>query len=201
MINKIKQIRRNKQIRRQQQFLKLSQNSVYTSSFMVRLDHPVSNQKYLVIGDQCMINGHFVFEKESGKITIGNRVHIGNSTFISISGIEIGDDVTIAWGCTIYDHNSHSINWSERKDDTLQELKDYKMFGDSTRNKDWLNVKTAPIRIKNKAWIGFGVTILKGVTIGEGAVVAAGSVVTHDVAPYTLIGGNPAQVIKYIERY
>ncbi|MBW7952730.1 MAG: antibiotic acetyltransferase, partial [Chitinophagaceae bacterium] len=38
--------------------------------------------------------------------------------------------------------------------------------------------------------------ILKGVTIGEGAIVAAGSVVTKDVAPYTIVGGNPAKFIK-----
>lgn len=168
--------------------------------FTVRLDHPMLGRKYLVIGDQCMIDGRYIFEKESGKITIGNRVHIGSSTFISIDGIEIGDDVTIAWNCTIYDHNSHSINWNERKNDTLQELRDYKAYGDSTKNKDWSNVKSAPIRIMDKVWIGFGVTVLKGVTIGEGAVVAAGSIVTRDVEPYTMVGGNPAQVIKKLDR-
>ncbi len=41
-----------------------------------------------------------------------------------------------------------------------------------------------------------GVIILSGVTIGTGAVVAAGSVVTKDVAPYTVVGGNPARAIK-----
>lgn len=40
--------------------------------------------------------------------------------------------------------------------------------------------------------------ILKGVTIGEGAIVGAGSVVTKDVAPWTVVGGNPARVIKEI---
>ena len=57
-------------------------------------------------------------------------------------------------------------------------------------------VKDAPISIGNKAWIGFGVTILKGVTIGEGSDIAAGSVVTKDVPSYTLVGGNPAKFIK-----
>ena len=40
---------------------------------------------------------------------------------------------------------------------------------------------------------------MKGVSIGEGAVVAAGSVVTKDVLPYTLVGGNPAKLIKTLK--
>ena len=42
--------------------------------------------------------------------------------------------------------------------------------------------------------------ILKGVTVGEGAIVAAGSVVTKDVAPYTIVAGNPAKMVKSLER-
>jgi acetyltransferase-like isoleucine patch superfamily enzyme len=196
MISKIKRLFRKNVINQLQPYLHLNKGSVYLPGFSVRLDQPIKDRKYLYIGDHCMIDGKFIFEKESGRISIGNRVHIGNSTFISIDGIEIGNDVTIAWNCTIYDHNSHSIHWEERQHDTIQELKDYKLYGNATKNKDWSNVKSAPIKIKDKVWIGFGVTILKGVTIGEGAVVAAGSVITRDVDPFTIVGGNPAQVIK-----
>ncbi len=45
-------------------------------------------------------------------------------------------------------------------------------------------------------WIGHGATIMPGVTIGSGAIIASGAVVTKDVAPYTIVGGNPAQVIR-----
>jgi galactoside O-acetyltransferase len=64
--------------------------------------------------------------------------------------------------------------------------------------KDWSNVHHAPIVIRDKAWIGFGAIVLKGVTIGEGAVVGAGSVVTKDVPDWTVVGGNPAQVLYSI---
>jgi acetyltransferase-like isoleucine patch superfamily enzyme len=46
-------------------------------------------------------------------------------------------------------------------------------------------------------WIGVRATILTGVTINQGAVVAAGAVVTRDVPPYSIVGGNPARVLKY----
>ena len=55
---------------------------------------------------------------------------------------------------------------------------------------------TAPITICDGVWIGARAIILPGVTIGEGAVVAAGAVVTKDVEPWSVVGGNPAKVIK-----
>ena len=54
------------------------------------------------------------------------------------------------------------------------------------------------MRICRNAWIGAGATILPGVIIGENAVVAAGAVVTKDVAPDTIVGGNPAKFIKNV---
>ena len=54
------------------------------------------------------------------------------------------------------------------------------------------------VTIKKNAWIGMNVTICPGVTIGENAIVAAGAVVTKDVAPNTIVGGNPAKFIKSI---
>ncbi len=47
-------------------------------------------------------------------------------------------------------------------------------------------------------WIGSNATILAGVTVDDGAVVAAGTVVTKDVAPNTIVGGNPAKFIKNV---
>ena len=56
-----------------------------------------------------------------------------------------------------------------------------------------------PIVIEDKVWIGINATILPGVKIGYGAIVGAQSVVTHDVPPMTVVGGNPARIIKKIE--
>jgi maltose O-acetyltransferase len=54
------------------------------------------------------------------------------------------------------------------------------------------------ITVEERVWIGGGAIILPGVTIGHNAVVGAGAVVTKNVAPYTVVAGNPAKVIKEI---
>jgi len=46
-------------------------------------------------------------------------------------------------------------------------------------------------------WIANGVTIMSGVKIGDGAIIAANSHVVKDVDPYSIVGGNPAKIIKY----
>jgi len=51
-------------------------------------------------------------------------------------------------------------------------------------------------RVGNDVWLGYGATIMPGVTIGDGAIVATKSVVANDVEPYTIVGGNPARVIR-----
>ncbi|MEJ1921980.1 acyltransferase [Microbacterium sp. KHB019] len=58
---------------------------------------------------------------------------------------------------------------------------------------------TAPVRIEDGAWIGAGSVILPGVTIGRGAIVASASLVMKDVAPNTVVMGNPARVVRHID--
>lgn len=53
----------------------------------------------------------------------------------------------------------------------------------------------APVAIGDYVFIGTGAMIMPGVTLGDGAIVAAGAVVTHDVGPYTIVGGVPARPI------
>lgn len=57
-----------------------------------------------------------------------------------------------------------------------------------------------PVRIGEDCWIGGGAIILPGVTIGDGVTVGAGSVVTKDVESYVVVAGNPAKVIRRLER-
>lgn len=57
-----------------------------------------------------------------------------------------------------------------------------------------------PIRLGRNSWVGFGACVLPGVTVGEGSIVAARSVVAVDVPPFTVVAGNPARVVRQLER-
>lgn len=147
-----------------------------------------SSNNFINIGAKSMIMSKNVFAKENAQIVIGNQTFISGGTMLHCAkSIIIGDDVLISWGCTLVDNNSHSVNFKERKNDLMDWF---------NGKKDWSKVAMAPIIIEDKAWIGFNTIILKGVSIGEGAIVAAGSVITKDVEPYTMVGGNPATLIK-----
>lgn len=164
----------------------------------IRLDNPM-HHKYLHIGKDCIVAGNFVFESSEGKIMIGNHSYVGGGTFISRSSIEIGNNVTIAWGGTFYDHDSHPLDFMKRRKDIDEELNDIRSGRNFITNKDWSDVNSKPIKICNDAWIGMNVIVLKGVTIGEGAIVGAGSVVTKDVPAWTVVAGNPARVVKMLK--
>jgi acetyltransferase-like isoleucine patch superfamily enzyme len=144
----------------------------------------------ITIGDDCLIHCSIDFDAPQGNVKIGDRCFIGASHLVCHSAIEIGNDVIMSWGITVVDHNSHALDWDNRKND----VKEW-----ATGVKDWTHVKTAPVFIEDKVWIGFGASILKGVRIGEGAVIGAKSVVTRDVPAYSVVGGNPARIIKVLE--
>jgi acetyltransferase-like isoleucine patch superfamily enzyme len=174
-------------------------NSRLGHPFRVRFDCP-RTEIALRIGDRCLLNNTFVFESSCGQITVGDGVFINSGTMvISRSSVAIGNGVTIAWDCVIYDHDSHSLDYRDRIADHDQQLIDFPT-GNMIANKNWDTVTTAPIAIQDNAWLGFGVVVLKGVTIGEGAVVGARAVVTRDVPPWTIAAGNPARVVKEIPR-
>ena len=109
-------------------------------------------------------------------ISIGEGTFVNyNCTMLDLAEIRIGDNCLIGPDVGIYTAG-HRLKPEGRV----------------------LDVYGLPITIGNDVWIGGHSAILPGVTIGNGAVIAAGSVVTKDVAPRTLVGGNPARPIKNI---
>ena len=117
----------------------------------------------------------------SSNIEIGNHIYIGPYTFIESGGeqgkIKIGNYVMIAPKCTI-------ISVGHRFDDYKNSIK---LQGSCVKS----------VTIEDDVWLGANTVVLPGVKIGRGAIVGAGSVVTKDVAPYAIVGGVPAKLIKY----
>ena len=112
------------------------------------------------------------------EINVGRNVFINqNCTFYDLGGLDIGDDVMIGPNVSLIT-SGHPIEPSLRHSITIGN----------------------PIVIKRNAWIAANATIIGGVTVGENSVVAAGSVVTKDVPSNTVVGGNPARVIRSIEQ-
>jgi acetyltransferase-like isoleucine patch superfamily enzyme len=139
------------------------------------------------VGDRSILLAQVLFDRDGASLSLGDRTFVGKSMMAIASRVEIGNDVLIAWGCTIVDHDSHALCFSGRKNDVSNWYLGLK---------DWSRVEIEPVTIRDKVWIGLNVVILKGVTIGEGAVVAAASVVTKDVEPWTIVAGNPARVVR-----
>jgi acetyltransferase-like isoleucine patch superfamily enzyme len=127
------------------------------------------------IGDETKI-GTFVEVQKGAKI--GRRCKVSSHSFIC-EGVTIEDEVFIG-------HNVTFIN---------DRFPRATAGGQLQTEADWKCVATL---IKRGASIGSSATILCGITIGEGAIVGAGSVVTKDVAPHTIVAGNPARVLKKV---
>jgi acetyltransferase-like isoleucine patch superfamily enzyme len=145
----------------------------------------------ITIGSQCLIQGQLVVERDDSALDIGDNVLVGGGTVIDCAlSIVIERDVLISYECVIADSDNHSIYPEQRVGDLALWM--------NGRQNNWQLAEMAPIRICEGAWIGARSIILKGVTIGAGAVVGMGSVVTKDVPPRTVVGGNPARVIREI---
>lgn len=110
--------------------------------------------------------------------------------------LTIGDDVSINYGTSIYAERSVSIGNRVRIGPYVS-ITDTDFHDVYDRN---LRPAGMPVVIESDVWIGARVLVLKGVRIGRGAIVAAGAVVTHDVAPFTVVGGVPARQISALDR-
>lgn len=120
--------------------------------------------------------------KENAILIIGDNVGMNGALIYCSNRIEIGD-YSIIGGTRIIDSNFHSV--------------DYRIRRDKSRFNECVS---APIYIGKDVFIGTNCIICKGVKIGDRSVIAAGSVVVKNVPSDCVVGGNPAKVIKYINR-
>ena len=165
--------------------------------------YPHANQEVLITGE-----GHVSFDKG---VILGyrtspdfystytyiearypeSRISIGTDSFfnngVSIisgsreeGGIEIGSRVMLGLGVQIFDSDFHGILAKDRNNPSA--------------------IKTRPVRIGDDCWLGNSAIVLKGVTLGACCVLVAGSVVTESFPADSVIGGNPARLIKTLRQ-
>lgn len=130
------------------------------------------------IGDESKIGAFVEIQKNA---SVGKRCKISSHTFIC-EGVTIEDNVFIGHGVMFI---NDSYPRATAADGNLQ------------TEADWKVERTV---VKKGASIGSGATILSNVKIGENAIVGAGSVVTKDVPRGSIVVGNPAKVLRYIDK-
>lgn len=141
-------------------------NNAYVASFV--------NLYGCKIGDDVKIGAFVEIQKN---VQVGDRCKVQSHSFLC-EGVILESEVFIGHGVIfINDKYPRSTTGS----------------GSVQSEDDWSITKT---HVKHRASIGSNSTVLCGVTIGEGAIVGAGSVVTKDVAPHTVVAGNPARFLR-----
>lgn len=139
-------------------------------------------------------------------LTVGSNIHVGKSTRIwAPDFVYIGDNSYIGKNVSIEANTrigksvliANSVKFAGKNDHDFHDI------GTPVRFSPWIGdaepdskVRAGFIEVGDDVWIGIGSIILSPVKIGKGAIIAAGSVVTKDIAPYAIVGGNPAKFIK-----
>jgi len=145
----------------------------------------------ICLGDNILFNNYndvswycktMIQVKEGASFSMGDYSGMNGVLVYCSNCIIIGKHVKIGGGTRIIDTDFHNLNWQKRQ------------TGDTDI------AKSAPIIIKDDVFVGTNCIILKGVTIGERSIVAAGSVVTKDIPSDSIAAGNPAQIIRSVQR-
>lgn len=144
------------------------------------------------IGEYCYLTAWSNNKSSASEpcVNIGAHCSIGAHNHITASNlIIIGDGFLSGKWVTITDnsHGNYDLN-------SLTDVNGWLKNAPITRP----IVSKGPVVIGRNVWVGDKVTILPGVSIGDGVIIGANSVVTKDIPPYTVVGGNPAVVIKHL---
>lgn len=160
-----------------------------------KIENLSGNPSLISIGSGSVVKGQLLVFAHGGRVSIGQNCYLGEDSKIwSAESITIGDRVFISHNVNIHDTNSHSTNPKLR----YQHIVEIVSTGHPHVNN--FDIISQAVHIEDDVWIGFNSIILKGVRIGRGVVVAAGSVVTKDIPEFSIVAGNPAKIIKKIEK-
>ena len=173
----------SQRIAEQDGLLGISMNSYNCISDNVKMGENVRLSKFInmygcEIGDETKVGAFVEIQKNA---SVGRCCKISSHTFIC-EGVLIEDNVFIGHGVMFINDSYPRATTSD---------------GNLQTEADWKVERTV---IKKGASIGSGATILSNIHVGENAIVGAGSVVTKNVPPNSIVAGNPARILRYIEQ-
>jgi acetyltransferase-like isoleucine patch superfamily enzyme len=146
----------------------------------------------ITIGESSQIRGDLLVFASGGQIKLGRWCYVGPRSTIWSSdpeGIEIGDRALISMDVHIHDTNSHPLDHEKRFAQTRSIIESGHIVEGS-------DIKSAPIKIGDDVWIGFGAVIHKGVKIGNRAIIGARAIVTRDVPDDGMLRHNQTDTAK-----
>ncbi len=141
------------------------------------------------VGGNSVVSGELLVFAHGGDISIGAWSYIGEGSRIwSACSVKIGERVLVAHNVNIFDSLTHPLNARLRHEQFVAILQ--------SGHPRSIDLGERPVVLGNDVWVGANASVLRGVTVGDGAIVGAGAVVVHDVAPYCIVAGNPATVVR-----
>jgi len=148
---------------------------------------PSATLKDATIGAYCEVGARTLLQE----VSMGDYSYVVNDAQITYT--TIGKFVSIA-AMTRINPGNHPMHRATQAHFTYRASAYFPGEADDAEFFDWR--REHHVTIGHDVWIGHGAIILPGRNIGTGAVIAAGAIVTKDVAPYTIVAGNPARVIR-----
>lgn len=143
---------------------------------LTRID--LDNESKLILGcNTIILPGTYITANNNAEIFIGENSYVSQEVIInSQKKIVIGKNVMVGQQVRIMDYDGHYIFSLNEKEKAVNQSK--------------------TVIIKDKVWIGFRASILKGVTIGSNSIIAANACVTSNVPNNVIVAGNPAKIVK-----
>lgn len=133
----------------------------------------MKDNKYIVKGEHSYYDGSLQLKRYGNR---KNKLYIGKFCSISL-------------GLKVFLGGNHRYDWVTTYP--------FNVLWDSAKHISGHPKSNGDVIIQNDVWVGENCTIMSGINIGSGSVIATNSVVTNNIDPYSIVGGNPAKLIKY----
>ncbi len=177
-------------------FRSCGKSVVFGRHLVLRHPHKIDIGDRVVIDDHCVLDAK---REDEARIALGNGVLLSRGTVISTAGVvEIGENGNLGLETVV--HCDHEVILGRS---VLTAARCY-LMGVADYRHDRTDVPVVaqgkgpkrPLRLEDHVWVGAGSYVRAGVTVGHDAIIAVNSVVNRDVAPFAIVAGAPARVVK-----